>query len=172
MSYKCNIMDYIYIYIYIYIHMSMRMHMYTYMYTYRYVSIPLLRYPVNAFFFRVSGFASDQISHRSAITSRRDLEPAWSGLGAVLGPSALPLVPSWGRLGPPFGPPGAILGPSKRLRNEESDIVKSIRFPRVWALFCALEEPHSGQVGIHLGSISPLRRSMSQLFLEMLISTH
>ena len=72
-----------------------------------YISIPLLRYPVKKLFLRVSGFASDQISHRSAITSWRDLEPAWSGLGAVLGPSAPPgavLGPPWSCIWTPLGP--------------------------------------------------------------------
>ena len=83
------------------------------------------------FFFRVSGPASDRISHRRATASRRGLKPARSGLGAVLRSSWAPRGPSWGRLGASLDLLGAILGSCKRFRSEESDVAKSARFPCV-----------------------------------------
>ena len=140
--------------------------------------------------------AFDRISHRTPTASRCDLEPARRGLGAVSSPSGAPLGPSWDPLGLPWVALGAILEPSwgllarswsrlgailgdvKRkaamLKNHRKTQVRMAFGPSKmrpsWAKLGS-KEPRSGQVGVHLGSISQLQRSTSQLFLKMLVGT-
>ena len=137
---------------------------------------------------RVSGSTFDQISHRSVTASRHGLEPARSSLGDVsrlsgalrgpvlgrlgapLDPLRAILEPSWGLLARSWSRLGAILGDFKRkaamLKNNRKTQVRMAFGPSKmrpsWAKLVS-KEPRSGQVGVHLGSISQLHPNLAQL---------
>ena len=85
---------------------------------------------------------------------RCDLEPSWSHLGAVLGPSWGRLGPFWGLLGALLEPFGGHLGPSEailsdfgRVVGQKKEIAKNIKNNRKINVFGSPGLPKMGPDG-------------------------